>query len=282
MCVLNGWVSSMECSKTGIAILSNIVYDLEENRVPEELSNSFFQILELTWARQEIQEPLIAFEEAIKDEYLCQGHQINDSPENYSRVVDLPSLISYNLNLREIPLSIEKQPLTESQLSLLEQADLGEVGKGKIKTGRPLAWVTKTSSLDEIKQNEAKENWASIIRNRLGLECLRNQEEQLIEIIYSTKVVAKNKFFSPVFFDGCVSNIYISKSTPDGWGRTVDIETYEEGLPEAIHPPIPFGEGFRLKRLGTTRTCEKTYDSTTFLSKLPIRWSSPQHKKYIS
>jgi hypothetical protein len=280
------WITAMshESSVGSRAILLNIIYDLE---VPQTLQNEhlckFFQSLGISWQHSSGQSATSIFCEVSKsnDNYLCQGSEVVTAGIQCSRVMDVKTLFENNINKKVLGWWISEEPLEEWQIEILEEPGISTtIGKGEVKgRSRPIAWVTKTGSLDEIfDEHESTSERASIIRNCLGLNHFR-EGVQLIEVQYHQEIIERTHLKSPMFLDGCYSSSYITQPiyrsllSDDGWGTTVNLETYEEGLPEAVHTPISFGEGFTLRYIGQAAVLELPYDSQKFINSFPISWS---------
>jgi hypothetical protein len=281
---MEDWIQKMNSCTKGKATVKNINYDCENERINLCWIDSFYSRLQGIWSNQQqlsSPNPLKAFENAVQEEYFCRGQTITilsheseeDESKEYSRVIEVRTFIEHNLDLTMIPLTINDQPLAPERIRMLERVDFSIVGTGEMRTRRPFAWVTKHHHLRKLYENEPSgQDVASRIRNELGLHHLRDNKIHLVEVIYSEEVIVQDSFniHSPTVFDGCPSEIYRSiDNTPDGWGRTVDLTTYEAALPEAVHSPIPFGEGFRLKYLGETQPINTEYSGETFLNNFP-------------
>jgi hypothetical protein len=272
------WIEAMISCTKGEATVRNIQYDRNNRRIqPAELIDSFDSRLQDIWLEQQHLDspnPVEAFEDAVQEEYFCRGQTIITSHESgeYSRVIEVRTFLEKNLDLTRIPLAISNEPLNPRTIGRLERVNLSNVGKGEMRTRRPFAWVTKHHRLKELYAgNPRRQDVASYVRNLLGLHHFRDSTIHLVEVIYSQVVILSDDFniHSPTFFEGCPSEIYRSINTNDNWGRTVDLTTYEAALPEAVHPSIPFGEGFRLKYLGQTQPIDTEYCGQTFLNKFP-------------
>jgi hypothetical protein len=90
---------------------------------------------------------------------------------------------------------------------------------------------------------------ATLIRDRLGLAHYW-EDDRLIEIQYPPKALDTLSLVAPTFIDGGAGVLFRARNAPDGWGRAVDLETHEDGLPEAVHPPVRLTADFRVKRIG--------------------------------
>ena len=118
-----------------------------------------------------------------------------------------------------------------------------------MKGGRGFAWVTKTSSYRQmLEENRDNPQLADLIRNFLGLNHLKN--EHLVGIVYPDAAINENDLAAPTFIEGD-SIFYRSLNGEDRWGRTMDLATYNDSQPEAVHPPIPFTAQFKLEKLGS-------------------------------
>jgi hypothetical protein len=58
---------------------------------------------------------------------------------------------------------------------------------------------------------------------------------------------------APTFIEGSSGIAFRSCDHEDGWGRAVDLKTLADGLPEAVHPPEPFTDEFRIRAAGAIR-----------------------------
>jgi hypothetical protein len=249
---IEAWITAMISCNEGKAILSNILYDCQEKRInPTKTNNPFYSRLQDILPQQQEFNAIQAFKDAICEEDFYRGQEIHsNNSEEYSRVMNFLDFRAHNLDLTKIPLAIDDQPLTSEKIQRLERVNLSRVGRGNMQTRRSFAWITKTTSLKNLIENISNNDVASCVRDNLGLHHLRDNQIHLVEIIYSQEVISQHSFHRPTFFEGCPSYIYRSINTIDGWGSTVNLNTYEEALPEAVHPSISFGQGFRLNYLG--------------------------------
>jgi hypothetical protein len=287
---MHSWIRAMSADTCvgNQAVLLNISYDLE-NSYPEthQVLCEFLQALEQRWS-EDHQPDADAFSffckvarEGDSNKYLCKGPQVRENFQECSRVVGVRSFLEKNLNLRELGWWISEfgENLEDWQVEILEEPDVSEkIGRGEIRGRRPIAWVTQTEALRTIYQEfSSRGAQASAIRNRLGLIGYRTGKE-LIEIRYSKATLVQSQLRRPVVLDGCTDEyyqhtpIYRSLKAQDGWGKTSDLENYEEGLPEAVHSPIQFGAGFTLKYVGYACPLDERYDEQYFLESLPFRY----------
>lgn len=250
---LSRWFEAMYSSIEGKATLLNMSLDWQQERIPKSVMCDFLRLLGNYVNQNQISDPLKILKEIYKNlerKRRCQGPIVETSDqEKCSRVMDLKSFIEYNL---EVPQELTGQELSDDDINALQTIDLAKSGVGKMENRRGFAWVTQTKSLQQIhQQTNSHSQDSSTVRNRLGL--MHYQENQkLIEIKYPQEIIETCKLAMPTFIEGCPSRIYRSKSLnqDDQWGRTVNLETYEEDLPEAVHPSIPFGQGFSWQYLG--------------------------------
>jgi hypothetical protein len=85
----------------------------------------------------------------------------------------------------------------------------------------------------------------------LGLHHLR-EDQYLVEVVYPPGTPEALR--APPFLKGN-DIVFRSKHGRDSWGRAVDLRTLEDGLPEAVHLPIPFTEQYGVRDAGRLRRC---------------------------
>ncbi len=78
------------------------------------------------------------------------------------------------------------------------------------------------------------------------------EDQYLVEVVYPPGTPETLR--APTFLDGN-DIVFRSVRGRDSWGRTVDLRTLKTGLPEAVHPPVPFTEQFRVRDIGRLRRC---------------------------
>lgn len=280
MCELTDWILGMETTKEGKATLANMLYDIQNQRLSEAILREFFRELEQLWSAESNQDPVQVFCKAQQDHetegeegYSCQGPSVPLELRECSRVMDIQVLFRRNIVNADTYWPRTGQPLSRQQVRQLEQPNLSaEKGTGEMRTKRPFAWVTQTASLNAIRATSDSGNWATVIGNRLGLEGSWEPVE-LVEVRYPEAVMREQTVAAPTFLEGEPLRPYRSLSTEDKWGRTVDLATGASGLPEAVHPPVSFGQGFSLKYIGLVTSLE-SYDKQSFLEQFPLPWSN--------
>jgi hypothetical protein len=135
-------------------------------------------------------------------------------------------------------------------LEVLESGIPEGAACSEIRGRRPFAWVTSTTELDAIRRQCADgEDFASTVRDRLGLTHY-SSDHLLVEIEYPDQVTAALAVAPPTFLEGGAGVIFRARKIGARWGRAVDLRTHDDGLPEAVHPPIAFTSAFRIRRIG--------------------------------
>lgn len=126
----------------------------------------------------------------------------------------------------------------------------------ELKGARPINWVTKLSSL-----NQHISAGPERLRNILGLTHY-NEDQTLCVIEYPANHPVKLK--NPTALDAGFNYIFWSRGKRGSWGRTIDIETSSDGLPEAVHEPINLSPDFRFKLIGRLKRTAPSIDLATF------------------
>jgi hypothetical protein len=171
-----------------------------------------------------------------------------------------------------IPIEEHRYPTADDILSLQDRGLEGIVQESELRGRRPIGWVTRTEALDAIR-SETDVGTADRVRNLLGLRHL-DRDYHVVEVLYPRCSPEELGLRVPTFLDGCPSLIFRSRTaTDDGWGRTVQLKSYADGLPEAVHPPLPFDARFRVRWLGRITEPLPAEDWERHLEALPDPWS---------
>ena len=142
-----------------------------------------------------------------------------------------------------------------SELKLYEEIRSGWVRaehlSGTISGKRGFCWVTKSQEVQSIVQQTSEGQRADKVRDNLGL---KKYEEDigLIEIKYPPYFCMEKRVVAPTVLDGGANPYFRPYPTKDGWGKTVDLHTLEDGLSEAVHLQCEINADFSLNTLGTT------------------------------
>lgn len=280
------WVLAMsrEDSMESKSALLNILYDTKNSSEEmRETLSLFFQSINQSWSKDLVENIFLEFCEFIgnNDSYLCQGCDITETNQECSRVVDLSSFYNRYIDDRHYAWGIiyPGQELEPYQIDILEENEISTRNNQEMIRGKkPIAWVTKTAALQEIIEPLQKEDWASAIRSQLGLNHDRGHDVVYIEIKYHMETLGTIRLRSPTFLDGYsgLGNlhepVYRSYNAEDSWGRTVNLETFENGLPEAVHSPIKFGEGFSLRYVGKAYKSDQVLNKDKLLNSFNPPW----------
>jgi hypothetical protein len=114
-------------------------------------------------------------------------------------------------------------------------------------------------------------------------------DEVLVEIVYPEDAFTgedgaadERRLARPTFLDGGARAIYRSMDGgEDHWGRAVDLETLDEGWPEAVHPKIAFSEHFQVRFLGVPGPRRSTYSTSDLLQRMPRRYSEDEQHRLL-
>ncbi len=270
------WCAAMKKSIEGKATLRNIARDCQKRRVPKAALRRLTVRIGELWANRSqldaLPEPFL-HSAVIEDPgmYLCQDNSI-PRPVQCSRVMDVQDLVENNLELSKLPILLRGR-LSERQVRALEKFGTRSAARGEMRTGSPFAWVTKTRDLGNLLSSFRKtEDKAHAARVCLGL--LHYQKDQhLVEVQYPVSGLNGAALGPPTTLEGGPSIVYRSHVAADGWGRAVNLENLAQGLPEAVHTPIPFNGDFNLRSIGKLPPMKHAFNWRRFLSTLTPRWN---------
>ena len=247
---LLAWFVTLEGTPSGRLMLTNILHAFRTQRLPEEGLRTLFDAIVVEWVSEGGQRADVLVE-TIADrrlaELLCYaGAQLD---ERCSRVVDDKTLVSHNIDFRELPFRYSDE-VPRRLLEVLESGIPEGAACSELRGRRPFAWVTSTTQLDAIRRQCADgEDLASTVRDLLGLTHYSG-DHLLVEIQYPDQVTAALSVAPPTFLEGGAGVIFRAKKADARWGRAVDLRTHDDGLPEAVHSPIAFTSAFRIRRIG--------------------------------
>lgn len=234
-------------------VLANIVYDCTHGRLPLSVLRTFREQFAKVWKARRSQpdsggprvDGMVAH--IVRENpqaFLCQGNDQPD-PANCSRVVDARDLIERNVDLKKAGWSIPDD--IEHRIEQLERKGLHKLAQGELRGRLPLAWVTKTAKIDSLRKTARPQQLADDLRDALGLRHFYD-DQYLAEIVYPPRTPATLR--APTFLEGDGALEYRSTRGSDQWGRTVNLKTLREGLPEAVHQPVAFSAEYKVRRVG--------------------------------
>lgn len=269
------WFVAMHRSAKGRISLGNLRFDVRYARIHKDNLRQFFMALadELKNAKAPIYAPKVAqsIVDRSADQFLCKGPAVPST--KLSRIMNARTFVQRNLDRTKVPL-ITRSYVTDAQLRQLERLGIEGRTKGIIKGYRPLAWVTTTEAVDELRASGlSPTNLAVEVRNQAGLAHFRDREA-LVEIQYPNDGTVTPPLSVPTFLEGSPSRVFRCAQKPDGWGRAVNLETLEDGLPEAVHPPIPFVGNFHFVNIGRLNGTVPNYSYAAFEGKLQVPWDN--------
>lgn len=264
----------------GRIFLSNFVFDSRMLRVPNDLLEKFWRGIVEKWdIDTKVAKPEVFVEEFSNslnpDEYFCHGPRITRNTVQCSRVMEAQDLITYkNIDISKTGFVINGY-ITKKQIRSLEILGLKDIAKNHMSSRRSFAWVTQGKEILKLFRKHKAGGLPNILRNKLGLLHFI-EDQELIEVIYP-KGRIKDQLRAPTFLEGNPSLIFRSTSSSDGWGRTCDITSMEDGLPEAIHPKVEFDSEYRIRYLGRLTPPRPSFDWDKFIDSLKYKWG----RKYM-
>ncbi len=266
---LESWCTAMESSAESRITLANLIHDVEKGRAHRDtLRRILRHVLEL-WDEATHNDTmprdhrtaaalLSATLDQASEEVFCTEPYFAVAGE-LARVVEIEVLTecyilkgAYGELVK--PHSRFKRPAVRKFAA--SQLQEGAMVRG----GRPMAWVTKASALEEREQELEYETRvqeiATRIRNYVGLDHIGDGME-IVEMRYPPGAISACRISAPTVVEGSCRDVYRSYFGEDGdpWGRTIDLESKNlcGGAPEAVHPPIPLTHEFTYRHLGEVR-----------------------------
>jgi hypothetical protein len=280
--VLGRWFGRAAKTLIGQIFLSNLIFDVHHSRIPPDILRDVLRKLgtelHVAGAKATPLSAMNAVVDSAPHQFLCRGPKIRSTaaPEQLSRVVDFGSLERRNLSLRRVGGSPAVRGVKVDKLvEDLQRFGLKGKTRGEMRGYRPFAWVTTTESITDLRRSFGGSDLASEVRNQAGLRHLwKDNTEWLVEITYPPNTYAYATLAAPTFLEGSPSRVFRCTYSSDGWGRAVDLRTYNDSMVEAVHLPVPFTDEFELASIGRLTTILPTYDKEAFEVSLPDPWNS--------
>ncbi|HEV7238790.1 MAG TPA: hypothetical protein VGQ36_06080 [Thermoanaerobaculia bacterium] len=182
----------------------------------------------------------------------CIGPRVR-CRERVSRIIDEKSIWDFLLLKSSRARIVRREAPSGRSVGAMLPIRAEDVRRRAMLRGRaPIAWITKSSVLHTIARTTAEGDLAGRIRDFLGLAHYQ-ADDQLFEIVYPRGALTGQDVAAPTILDGGSSPVYRSCSHPDTWGRANDLRARRLGGPEAVHRPIRFTAGFKLRYLGPVK-----------------------------
>jgi hypothetical protein len=267
------WDAMREWNTEARATLANIIYDWRMKRLATDVIRHLLHAVGTVWKPDA--DPPEAPGRALRrvvdsdpERYLFKGRSVALTGTDCSRVMTAQDLLEFNLDASILAIGFSGS-LTQKEIADLERLGPGDAALGTMRTLRPLAWITRSRDLEQGRA--AAEKAANYVRDALGLQHLR-ADDHLLEIRYPRAALRDVPVVTPTFIEGCPSLIYRSKDAGDGWGRAVNLQGLDDGLPEAVHAEVPFTAAFRIRAIGALYSPLADPDSDLFLERMPEAW----------
>jgi hypothetical protein len=248
------WIGALERTPSGRLMLTNLVFAFHSKRPSIEILRALVATVTARWTPDEGRRP-DTLVELIADELFASAMFAEPRPPAApcSRVMDAVILVATNINHRELGFGVEDE-VPARLLDLLERGIPPGAATGQIRGRRPLAWVTTTDHLEQLRRDyDDPHELATVVRDRLGLTHY-DRDQLLLQVDYPECVYTNLEYAAPTFLEGGAGVIFRARFADDRWGRAVDLATLDDGLPEAVHAPVPFTEEFRIRRIGRPKT----------------------------
>jgi hypothetical protein len=271
------WCYAMATFAEGRSTLSNLLYDVEQGRLPAATVRTVLKSLIDAWAASKMREfPDQVAQGVFLDPSLRhKGRPVPDLGA-VSRVMDARAFAMYNLDTQAMGLSLllDEEDVEEIASNGLTDRKTGaDAAKGVMTTSTGTVWVTVARLGDRLRAAGVQQaDLGSAARRVLGLEHFR-YDQLLIEIIYPTPLKCSARV--PTFVEGCPALKYRSKDGSDGWGRTVDLSSLEDGEPEAVISALVFSSDYEVSPLGKLAPASVPFDWGALLEKMPAPFHLP-------
>lgn len=288
---LNSWFDAMHGSIEGSLTVKNITCDLGTNKLPRIVVKEFLIELKSRWIKVESNGDLInksqkeitniakkIFNEVIKSHDLdadsfycrCRYGPVDVNNSSFSRVMSWREFVKYHL-IEGILIPSDQSPSEEQVCNIMAYWDTKYKPDSTMRTRRPFAWITKSDVISDLENSlngsdeKACETIGSTLRNRLGLVHYENGDG-LVEIQYPIDELNGIDIKAPTFLDSnCGGNsAYCSTNQTDGYGRTINLVTYQADLPEVIHTEAKFSHKYKIRDLGKVKS-ENDFDQRKIL-----------------
>jgi len=241
---------TLEQTPSGQLMLTNLLHAFRTKRLPDRTFVALFAEVVNTWQEEEgVRADVVV--ERIADTVVGTPHcACEPLPAcSCSRVVDDKSFVTNNIDLSEAAFPMVDE-VPQRLLRRLERGIPERWARNDVRGRRPFAWVTPTERLEELRRQHASDSeLASTVRDRLGLAHYHS-DHLLVEIRYPDGAAVSVSLVPPSFLEGGAGVVFRARSAGDRWGRAVDLGTHEDGLPEAVHAPVPFSAKFTVRRIG--------------------------------
>ena len=245
------WIETLEQTPSGQLMLTNLLHAFRTKRLSEQTFLALFAEVVKKWVAQRgVRADVVV--ETIADTVVGTPQHSAGEPltcRSCSRVVDDKSLVANNIDLRAAAFPyVDEVP--HRLLRRLERGIPESWTRNEMRGRRPFAWVTPTAGLEELRQQHADgDELAAIVRDQLGLAHY-NSDHLLLEVRYPDGETSTLLLVPPSFLEGGAGVVFRARSAGDRWGRAVDLGTHDDGLPEAVHAPVPFTARFTIRRIG--------------------------------
>lgn len=315
------WCRIMEGSVPGKLLLRNIWHDWRTGRVPTTTVRAFLLLLARRWEQHQDLTPnhIVANETALKafnelqqslrteippeedGPALCQGVCFNFAPAPCSLLTELVPFLTQNIDRARASYAYDGLEPTYQDVEHLEmKSSLASVVKvdAKMPVRRPkptktpeqeMGWVTQTEKLTRLRDaGHAGDKLAGKLQGELGLLhhlVPRSGIMQYVEIVYPIDAFSQPgsaRLAPPTFLDSTANAVFRSKvRADDGWGETAHLIGGGAGMPEAVHPAIPFAGAFRLRRVGLVNGVKAGLENELVLSDPDHPWQ-PEHAEKLA
>jgi hypothetical protein len=269
------WCAAVEGTGAGQVLLSNIVYDCRSGRCPPVVVQELFAEIDLAWSAAPDPDKAVDLIRAVPRKrpsaYFLSGPLVAASDATVARIISASRFVREYIDPSYWGLSFADD-VSDELAVLLEGGIPGEaITHHQIPFDRPCAWVSPVSEVNAHVPSISPAAHADRLRNVLGLYHL-DAPIRLFQLDYPPNAIPADQLRAPTFIDGGGSFAFRSKVNRNGWGTTVDLETLGDGLPEALHPSVPFGPAFRVTDRGTLSRNLVQPMADRFLLKHASRW----------
>jgi len=247
------WIQVLQRTDSGKLMLTNLLFAFRTNRPPRDTLRRTLSEVVARWSAdggRRADSVIEAIADELLEASLCGAPTVRIP--SCSRVVDALSLVMHNIDYARLGFGVSDE-VPPRLLDVLEHGIPEGAAVNSMRGRRPLAWVTCTEALDSLRETCEQAEFATIVRDRLGLNHY-DEDELLLQVNYPPEAMETLEFAAPTFLEGGAGVIFRARFCEDSLGRTVDLSSLDDGLPEAVHRPVPFTARFSIRRIGRPRT----------------------------
>jgi hypothetical protein len=246
------WIRRLGREDHGLCLLHNFFARERKLRyLPSPILPDFFECLhELISREGYTTEPGLLVDRlaSSKPTWLGAGPVIADAAL-VSRFITTADLVDHYGARLGLPIARDRSDRRVAELvqkGVITGADLSGTWRGT----RAFCWVTESRSVDGVLAATSRREAASRVRDVLGKKGWEDVHVHILRVDYPVTLLPPAAVRVPTVLDGGSTIYFRPDRHPLGWGCTIDLQTLERGLPEAIHEAMPVSAEFAISYIG--------------------------------